>query len=186
MAATELNSTPRLLQWARVAITTYTGLWTITLTAAAATRLAGPALARPARRLLGLTLTAGQNPPASVGHALQIGAHNLPVAAWPLLLGLTAPPRTQTGRAATDALVTASALANTLPLGAALGAYGSALIGYVPQLPLEWAALAVGYGSWRMQRHTPLRGHERLLALASIAITLAAAAAIESWCVPHR
>ena len=112
-------------------------------------------------------------------------AHNIPIAAWPLLLGLAGAQSSRRGRTAADTLVLACMLANVVPVGAALGAYGTALLPYVPQLPLEWAGLAAGYAGWLVQRRRPLTARARLAWLALIC-GLLAAGVLETAAVPHR
>jgi hypothetical protein len=164
----------------------YAAIWASTLASAALLALASARLAAAVRRVLGLTLTPAGNPAPHVAHVLALAAHNLPIAAWPLLLGLTGAHRRRLARGAADSAVLACMLVNAVPVGAALGAYGSALIAYVPQLPLEWAGLALGYGGWLMQRRRALGAREGLLWLALIAAVLLAAAILETFGVPHR
>jgi hypothetical protein len=135
---------------------------------------------------LGLALTPAQTPRPDLWHGLALAAHNTPIAAWPLLLGLTGAERHRLARRCGDLAVIACMVANAIPVGAALGAYGATLIPYVPQLPVEWAGLALGYSSWLVQRERPLSRRERLAWLTLIVATLAAAAAIETVAVPHR
>jgi hypothetical protein len=75
---------------------------------------------------------------------------------------------------------------NILPVGAAFGAYGVSLLAYVPQLPLEWTALALGAGSWLVQRQRPLSIPEGLACGLMIAVLLVGAAVLETVAVPHR
>jgi hypothetical protein len=164
----------------------YAAIWASTLASAAVLALAGARLAVGVRRVLGLTLTPAGNAAPHVAHVLALAAHNLPIAAWPLLLGLTGAHRHRLARGAADSAVLACMLVNSVPVGAALGAYGSALIAYVPQLPLEWAGLALGYGGWLVQRRRALGAREGLLWLALIAAVLLAAAMLETLAVPHR
>jgi len=192
MAAAELTRNPRARQaclpgkvrcvWARA----FACVWALTLSSAGILTLAGSPARSTTRELLGLTLTAAHNPPPRVAAVLALAAHNIPIAAWPLLLGLRGPPRRQMTRRLVDALVIACAIANTVPVGAALGAYGAPLLAYVPQLPLEWAALALGYSSWLVQRRRPQGVGERAQSLAVIAGLLVCSAALEVYAVPHR
>ena len=165
---------------------TYLAVWASTLAAAALTAAAGSSVKRTVRRVLALTLTPANNPPPTAAHILALAAHNLPVAAWPLLLGCAGTASNRRGKRAADSLLVACALANTIPVGAAIGAYGISLIPYIPQLPVEWAALAAGYGSWITQRKRPIRRRERLERLAATALLVLAAATIETVAVPHR
>ncbi len=189
MAATELN-----LRGARVRLPAgswrkwlyaYAAVWTATLTAAAAVALAGPPLVRPARRVLGLTLDAQHSAPPQLGHVLDLTAHNIPIACWPLLLGVLGVHRDRLGRHVADGLLLACMIANTLPVGAAIGAYGTPVLAYLPQLPLEWAGLALGASGWLVQRDRPLSlaGGVSVFALSSV--LLFCAAVIETFAPPH-
>jgi hypothetical protein len=140
----------------------------------------------PVRNLMRLALSASANPPPSLARVFTLAAHNLPICAWPLLLGSLRLPRGSPFRRVADIVVVACALANVLPVAAALGGYGWALLPYVPQLPLEWAALAVGYGSWVHERRYGLGAAERLRLLGVLSVLLLAAAALETCVVPHR
>ena len=171
---------------ARATLRLYTAIWTITLAAAVAVRLAGPPAWREVRRLLRLALDAHSTPVPSAGHVLALAAHNIPIAAWPLLLSPIGLPARRPVRWAADALLIACVCANTLPVGVALGGYGGLLLPYVPQLPVEYAGLAVGYGSWLVERRRPLRRRERLQWGAITALLLICAAMIETFAVPHR
>ena len=76
--------------------------------------------------------------------------------------------------------------ANTIPVGIALGRWQSQLIPYVPQLPLEWAALILAVSTWLTVRTgAATRQHVAVLA-ASTAVLVLAAAALETWGTPHR
>jgi hypothetical protein len=158
-------------------------LWAITLGAAALTAVLAEA---QARGVMGLELNASRNPAPAIGGVLALAAHNLPICAWPLLLGSLALERGSRWRHVADVVVAACALANVLPVAAALGGYGWALFPYMPQLPLEWAALAVGYGSWTLEREYPLGRTERLRLLGVLSVLLLVAAALETCGVPHR
>lgn len=184
MAAAELSAPasgerpgPEL---ARAVAACYLALWAITLAVALGTALCAAA---SARSLLGLRLDAAPAP--SLGRAAALAAHNLPIAAWPLLLSTLTVHERARSRALTDALVLGCAAANTLPVALALGAYRAALVPFVPQLPLEWGALAVGYGTWFSHRkRVPSRGR-RVALLALTAALSCAAAAVETYAVPH-
>ena len=129
---------------ARAWLTSYTAIWTATLSAALLIALCGAPLEQPTRQLLGLRLTPQVNPPPDLAHVLALAAHNIPIAAWPLLLGVMGAHRHRLARKIADAVLAGCILANTVPVGAALGAYGPPLLPYIPQLPLEWAGLALG------------------------------------------
>ena len=189
MASTELTEAApararSLDRPAAAFLATYAALWASTLAAAAATTIAGASARHAVRRLLGLTLTPDAAP--SVGRILAIAAHNLPIAAWPLLLGIAGTATGQRTRTIADSVLVGCTVANTLPVGAAIGAYGTPLLRYIPQLPLEWAGLAVGYSSWLAQRRQPLNAQTRLAWLAAVAVIIVIAAATETIAVPER
>ncbi len=189
MAAPELSASrpstvtpPPAVTWLRA----YAGVWGVTLVAGGIVAIIGGALAQETRRALGLKLSPTHTPAPQLSHALALAAHNLPIAAWPLLLGLAGAADHQRARRLADGLVVACVVLNAAPVGAAVGAYGTSVIAYIPQLPLEWAALALGYGSWLNQRERALRSRERLGLLAAILALLVAAATVETVAVPHR
>jgi hypothetical protein len=164
----------------------YAAVWIATLVPAGLVALAGPALALPVRHLLGLALTAQRNPPPHIGHVLALAVHNIPIAAWPLLLGLVGAHRHRLATHLADGVLLTCIILNTLPVGAALGAYGTAVLPYLPQLPLEWGGLALGASAWLAQRQRTLSVPEGLGLLALIAGVLLCAATLETVAVPHR
>jgi hypothetical protein len=164
----------------------YAGVWASTLAATAVVGLVGGPPARLARRLLALTLSAQSNPPPQLGHVLVLAAHNIPIASWPLLLGVLGAHRRRLAMRVADGLLLACIVANTLPVGAALGAYGTALVPYVPQLPLEWGGLALGASGWLAQRRGMLTIRTGLGVFALTVAVLLCAAFIEVVAVPHR
>jgi hypothetical protein len=164
----------------------YAGVWMATLAPAALVAVVGRPLAQPARRLLGLALSAPRNPPPHVWHVLALAAHNIPIASWPLLLGVLGAHRHRLATHVADGVLLACIIANTLPVGAALGAYGTALLAYIPQLPLEWGGLALGASGWLVQRRRALTASEGIGVFVLIACVLLCAAALETVAVPHR
>jgi hypothetical protein len=185
MATAELTGTTRGREPRQrsVVLCAYLTLWAITLAGAALAALLGRA---PVRIAMGLSLSASANPPPSLAHVLALAAHNLPICVWPLLLGSLRLSAGSLWRRVADIGVGACVLANMLPVAAALGGYGWELLPYVPQLPVEWAALAVGYGSWMLERRHGLVGSERLKLLGVVSVLLLMAAALETCAVPHR
>jgi hypothetical protein len=170
----------------RASLAAYAAIWIATLIPAALVSLAGPALERPVRGALGLRLAARENPAPSAGHVLALAAHNLPIAAWPLLLGVLGANRSRAARHLADGLVLSWLVANTLPVAAALSAYGLRLVPYIPQLPLEWGGLALGAGAWIAQRARAMSVREGLAWVTAIACVLICAGVLESVAVPHR
>jgi hypothetical protein len=164
----------------------YGAIWALTVGCAALVAMAGASLSVPVHHLLALRLTPASNPPPDPGRVLTLAAHNLPIASWPLLLGALGAERSRAGRRAADCLVLACVAVNVAPVGAALGAYGRTLLPYVPQLPLEWAALAAGAAAWLKQRRDTVSIAEGGVLLALLAVLLLCAAVTETVVVPHR
>lgn len=191
MAATELTGAapgprPPVRGIGGAWVRAYAAIWIVTLTAAALVALDAATLGHATRGALELALTPAHNPPVQVQRVLALAAHNVPIAAWPLLPGLLADRPNRILRHAVDGLVVACLLANAAPVGAALGAYGARLLPYVPQLPIEWAGLAFGYASWLVQRRHTIGAAQRVGLLAAIVLVLVLAAIIETAAVPHR
>jgi hypothetical protein len=141
-----------------------------------------------AHELLGLPLHPPIHPaaPPALHRLLSLFGANVRATCWPLLpCGLGAWRFTWLHRL-THAAVSLSVAVNLLPVGAALGIYGSRLIPYLPQLPLELCAVTSGAMCWRL---CCLRGLRRLHLVAiscTMFLLLAAAAVLETWGVPHR
>jgi hypothetical protein len=170
----------------RAWLAAYGATWVITLVSAALIAIDVARVDGPVRHLLGLSLDPLRNPPPNIGHVLMLWAHNLPLATWPLLLGVVTAHRQRLTRQIADTLIAAWLVANVLPVGAALGAYGLPLLAYIPQVPFEWAALALGASAWLMQRREPLTVREGLAMFALIAGLLLCAAVLETVAVPYR
>jgi len=187
MATAELSKggrRRRLPVGARAAwLRAYAAIWVATLGSAALVALLGAPITRTVRHLLGLRLEPDRNPPPQVGHVLALAAHNIAIAAWPLLLGVAGAHQHRLARHVADGVLLACIAVNTVLVGGALGAYGTSLLPYIPQLPLEWAALALGASSWLTHRRTALTFAEWL---AAIACLLVCAAVLETGAVPHR
>ena len=77
-------------------------------------------------------------------------------ASWPrrFCSGCSALDKSRLGRRAGDLVVVAVIAVNAIPVGIALGRWQGRLIPYVPQLPLEWAALIVAVSAWLTIRTT--------------------------------
>ncbi|HEX8714758.1 MAG TPA: hypothetical protein VF706_04240 [Solirubrobacteraceae bacterium] len=188
MAAAELSAVERARQrvlrktfaWA------YGAVWASTLAAALVLELLGNSAQALARRLLGARLKVAGNPPPQIGHVLALSAHNLPIVAWPLLLTILGAQRSRVSRLAANVLLATTVLANTVPVGAALAAYGAPLLAFIPQLPLEWAGLALGAVGWLAQRERALSTRAVLALLGSLCALVLAAAIVETVVAPHR
>jgi hypothetical protein len=188
MATAELTppATGRLLgELRRVWLAAYGAVWAATLASALIVGAVGPVKA-PVGNLLRLHLHASETPAPGLRHVVALAGHNLPIAAWPVLLGVAGAHRSQLGRRLADTAVVAAIGANILPVGGALGAYGPTLLPYVPQLPLEWAGLALGSTAWLVQRDRALTVRERLAVLTITAVLLLCAASVETFAAPHQ
>lgn len=190
MATAELTVTPAARtppgDLLRASLTAYAAIWVATLTSAVVVALSGASARALVRHSVGLHLNPGLSPPPSVARVLMLMAHNIPIAAWPLLLGVMGAHRHRHARRFADVLVVACMIVNVLPVGAALGAAGSALLPYIPQLPFEWAGLALGASAWLVQRKRTLTIADGLVVLAVASGELLLAAALETLAVPHR
>ncbi len=165
----------------------YAAVWVLTISFAAIVVLVdGGALRLPVRRVLGLELVARRNPPADLVHVLALGAHNISILTWPLLLGVIGAHRNRLATHIADGLLSVSVAINTLQVGIALGAYGTRLLAYLPHLPFEWAALALGASSWVLQRRRALTLAEGVGVLALTASIVLCSAILETVVVPHR
>ena len=134
---------------------------------------------------------AGSTPPhptltGSLGDAVWVLQNNARVLAVPFLLVACGFPERRLGRRAGDLIVPALVIASAIPVGLELGRWGTRLVPYLPQLPLEWAALALSVHAWVLAR----RGHvtiRQLTPLAAIVLALlTGAAALEVWGTPQR
>ncbi|HYM55447.1 MAG TPA: hypothetical protein VES97_08800 [Solirubrobacteraceae bacterium] len=166
--------------WLRV----YIAIWTATLGSAALVALCGAAAKAPVRGLLRLRLKPNAAP--ELGHVVALASHNIPIAAWPLLLGVIGAHHRRLGRKVADVVLLTCILVNTLPVGAALGAYGTPLLSYIPHLPVEWGGLALGASAWLLQRRRALGVPEGLALLVLTTCVLLGAAVVETVAVPHR
>ena len=125
---------------------------------------------------------------ARSGEALGIFATNGRLLIVPLLL---VAGRWPTGRLAGplgDVVVGALLVVNPVTIGLALGRFPTALLPYLPHLPLEDAALATATGAW-LSRRLPTAPGRPVRSLAGYGVwtfTLTALAALtETFLVPH-
>jgi hypothetical protein len=180
------TSRRRLGELRRTWLAAYATTWTLTLSAGALVAFNPAQLRGPVRDVLGASLDPQRNPPPSGGRVLALLAHNLPLAAWPLLLGVVGAHQHPLTRRIADVFLAAVVAVNVLPVGPALGAYGPPLLAYLPQVPFEWAALSLGASAWLLQRRDALTVSEGIAILALIASALLCASALEMSAVPHR
>ena len=79
----------------------------------------------------------------SLADAAGILQNNARVLSAPFLLVVLGFPECRLGRGAGDLIVTVLTVASTIPVGLELGRWEGRLLPYLPQLPLEWAALTL-------------------------------------------
>jgi len=167
-------------------------------------QLAAVALPAPARAGLtvaGLTATAailgglfpglasGGDPHpvlhGTIAEAAGIAVTNLRVLSAPFLLVLLGLHHGARRRRIGDLAIALLATVNIVQVGLALGADGPRLLPYVPQLPLEWAALALCLAAWlELRTGHAARGRLGRYAAAILALTITAAA-VETFAAPH-
>jgi hypothetical protein len=181
MVATELTPHPavapeacRQPSWAALSAAAVIGFATLGIGLA----LVDPALAGSTRPHPALT--------GSLGDAVAILQNNARVLATPFLLALLGFPQSSFGRRTGDLILTALTAASTIPVGLELGRWQGRLLPYISQLPLEWVALALALGAWLTTRADQASCRQLVVLAASITVLLVGAAAIETWCTPHR
>ena len=123
---------------------------------------------------------------ASFGDAISILAQNAPILLVPFLVAVFGYQRDRLERLCADLVVTVIAARSTVTVGVELGRWGGRLVPYIVQLPLEWAALVVSLSAWLLMRtNRGQRRHLRQLVVLT-SVLLIAAAAVETYCTPHR
>jgi hypothetical protein len=118
--------------------------------------------------------------------AVSILANNAAALALPYAMWVLGLPRHPISRRLGDLAVATITCQNTVPVGIALGHWRSGLLPYIPQLPLESAALTTSVVAWLSARGAHATGRT-LTGLAALTLTLlTAAASLETWGTPHR
>jgi hypothetical protein len=106
---------------------------------------------------------------------------NLAVLVVPLLFAGAAAGKPGPWRIAGDLATAGIVAVNSLSVGAALALHGTALLPYLPHLPVEGAALALAGSTWLSHRSS----HSGLVrAFAAIVVLAVAAALIEVYATP--
>jgi hypothetical protein len=121
----------------------------------------------------------------NLGDAAAIFVNNVRVLVAPFALGALGVHATRPGRHLADLLVLALIVLNTFNVGIELGRWGLHLVPYVPQLPLECAALTVAASAWLVARNGQAKRRHTCLLAAEVVLLVASAAAVETWCTPH-
>ena len=159
----------------RVLVAVYLGLWA-TLLGACALTTAVPGLDATVRARLDLQMVHLSSPSRGVVAALVV--HNASIALWPLA-AIAADLHRWRLRALLDGLLAVTLMANAGIVGAALSAYGTRLVRFLPHLPLEFLGLALPATSWMLHR---AGGRARALPVARrTVVVLTSAALIEAY-----
>jgi hypothetical protein len=156
-------------------------VWTLTAAAALITT-ALPPVGALARHELRLALVPASAPPAT--RMLNVALTNAFAAGWPLLLALLDGPQ-RAIRLVHRALLAGWLVVNVIPVGAAIGAYGTRILPYLPHLPLEWTAIALALAGYLHARERQAPGRALLAPALGLAVVLIAAAALETYATPH-
>ena len=119
-----------------------------------------------------------------VATALSLWFHNARVALAPL--AAAAAVQTHRGRLhrAGDLLLGVVFAANVIPLAVELGTWGSRLLPYIPNAPVELLALVAGPVSWWLVTRGRLPVRSLWLTAAIVVALLLLAACLETWAVP--
>ena len=165
----------------RACLRVWFGLWVLSVTSAVGTALV-PALRDGVQSWLALRL---EPHAADGGYLVGIVVHNLRAAGWPLLVAARAARWPSRGRFIAATLVTTAATVNVVPVGAALGAYGAAVIPYLTHLPLEWAALSIPLGACLAARHQQPSVRQLALAAGAFCVLVLTAGLAETYLTPH-
>lgn len=120
----------------------------------------------------------------SVTDVPSILATNLRLLSVPFVLALLGFHRSHRSRAFGDLLVGGVVTLNCVRVGLALGRYSTRLIPFIPQLPVEWLALALSTSAWISARHGAQPRALRTLALLTF-LAAATAAGIEALLTPR-
>ncbi|MDW5595924.1 hypothetical protein VSS74_16365 [Conexibacter stalactiti] len=165
-------------------IAAYAALWLCTLTSAVVFAMLTP-FNLLADLWIGTRLTLYPHTVPSTELVVSTAAHNVRVAIWPLVAIAFGAARDKELRALGSTLIAVFLFMNATIVGAAIGIGRSALVPFLPHLPLEWAALALVATAWTLAcQREPARG--RLLAVtAGFLALIVAAAVLEVYAVPH-
>lgn len=163
---------------ARALLLSYCGLWAATV-AGALLALAGAPLVT-----LGFPHDALD---AGVATATRLLAHNAAVALWPLALVALGWPALGGAGLLADGLIAAHLLAHGLLVGSAVAQHPDTWR-FLPNLPLEWLAIATPAAAWlhaRTRLGTSVTSPVELAGIATACLAaLAGAAVIETYLVP--
>ena len=75
---------------------------------------------------------------------------------------------------------------SAIPVGLELGRWQGRLLPYLPQLPFEWAALALAVNAWLAARTATAHASQLAPLAAVILALLRRGRCLETWATPHR
>ena len=119
-----------------------------------------------------------------VATALSLWFHNARVALAPLAAAAAVQTHRGRVRRAGDLLLGVVFAANVIPLAVELGTWGSRLLPYIPNAPVELLALVAGPVSWWLVTRGRLPVRSLWLIAAIVVALLLLAACLETWAVP--
>ena len=122
----------------------------------------------------------------SLSDAAAILENNLRALATPFLCVALGLPDSRLGRHTGDLLVLAITALSAIAVGIELARWNTILLPYIPQLPVEWAALSTAVTAWLAARRGAVDRWAVTELAVLTAVLLALAACLETWCVPHR
>jgi hypothetical protein len=119
-----------------------------------------------------------------VATALSLWFHNARLALAPLAAAAAVQTHRGRLRQAGDLLLGVVFAANVIPLAVELGTWGSRLLPYIPNAPVELLALVAGPVSWWLVTRGRLPVRSLWLIAAIVVALLLLAACLETWAVP--
>ena len=119
-----------------------------------------------------------------VATALSLWFHNARLALAPLAAAAAVQTHPSRLRRIGDVLLSLVFAANVIPLAVELGTWGSRLLPYIPNAPVELLALVAGPVSWWLVTRGRLPVRSLWLTSAIVVALLLLAACLETWAVP--
>ncbi len=120
----------------------------------------------------------------NVATALSLWFHNARVAVAPLAGAAAVQRNAGRLRRAADVVIAVVFAANLIPVAVDLGTWGSRLLPYIPNAPVELLGFVIGPVSWWLVTRGRLPVRSLWLAAAAVVGLLLVAACLETWAVP--
>lgn len=119
----------------------------------------------------------------SIGTALRLWLHNSKLTLAPIALAAAVQNHRGKLRLAGDILLAFIFAVDLIPLAVDLGTWGTTLLPYIPNAPVELLAATSGFVSWWLVTRGRLSVRSLLFVVAAIAPLLLVAACLETWAV---